>query len=311
MKSIPCPIAVEDMLHLVRDLKLTDEEIAARIPGGTIKRVCSWRKRLGVGAMPRWARNEVPAIEGRLRSLLVGSMLGDGRLVRRVHATHFMERHCGAQRAYLEWKAGIWGAWAKPITEIPDKRGFLQVGMCTCAHEALNEWQALFYADKQRGWKRLVPQIVDLVDDFALSVWYMDDGYAGWWPMITFGADDASRAVAGSIFDKFGLKPRWDLKVRTTGAFVMEREDAAEKFLGLVQPHVPECMSYKLGPFGFQGPHYQVRRKATPEVLRQMASEGVPIRTIAGRLGVGATTVDRRLVELGIDHPRKIGRPTR
>lgn len=303
-------MSVEELNHLVHVFKLTDEEIARKVEGATAKRVRSWRKRLGIETLPRWARNEVTPIEGTLRSLLVGSMLGDGRLVRRVNATHYMERHCGAQRSYLEWKAAMWGPWANDVVDVPDKRGYPTVGMITCAHEALNEWQAMFYADQHKGWKRLVPEIVDIVDDFALAVWYMDDGGACWWPEITFGADDASREVAWAIFDKFGLKPRWRIHKGNTGAFIMEREDTAERFLELIKSHVPDCMAYKLGPFGFQGPHHQVRMKATPDVLRQMASEGVPIRTMAERLGIGTATVDRWLVKLGIEHPRKVGRPS-
>lgn len=310
MKAIPCPIPQEELRRLTHEAKLTDDEIAALVPDGTAKRVRSWRKRYGIETLPRWQRNEVTPIEGQLRSLLVGSMLGDGRLVRRVNATHYMERHCGAQRPYLEWKAAIWGPWAGPITDIPDKRGYPTVGLLTCAHSMLNEWQELFYADKQKGWKRLLPQIVDMVDEFAMAVWYLDDGSAGWWPTITFGADAASREVAWAIFDKFGLKPRWDLKVRETGQFHMEREDTARRFLDLVRPHVPDCMAHKLGPFGFEGKHYQVRQKAAPDALREMAAANVPIREMANRLGVGATTVSRWLLKLGIAHTRKVGRPS-
>jgi len=299
-----------ELRHLVHDLKLTDAEIASRVLEGSPKRVMSWRKRYGIETLPRWARNEVTPIEGRLQSLLVGSMLGDGRLVRRVNATHYSERHCGAQRPYLEWKAALWGPWANPVVDVPDQRGFTQVGMFTCAHDSLNEWQEMFYVDQHKGWKRLVPQIVDKVDEFALAIWYLDDGYAGWWPGITFGADDASREVAWSIFEKFGLKPRWQLKVRNTGQFHMEREDTADRFIELIKPHVPECMAYKLGPFGFQGPHYDIRQKVTPEVLAKMAADNMPIRTMAERLGVGQATIDRWMVKLDIKHERKVGRPS-
>lgn len=310
MKRIPCPLSTEELRHLTHDLKLTDTAIATRIPGATTRRVYSWRVHLGIQTLPKWSRNDVSPIQGKLRSLLVGSMLGDGRIVRQVNASYYSERHCEAQRAYLEWKAAIWGArWTGPTKAIPDKRGFLQVGMTTCAHAMLNDWQALFYADLHKGWKRLVPQIVDAVDAFALAVWYLDDGSAAWWPEIAFGADAASRAVAWSIFDKFGLKPRWALKVRNTGAFIMEREDVAERFLELIRPHVPACMGYKLGPFGFQGPHHQVRIKLSADVLRQMSAEGVSLRAMAERLSVGTATIARWLVKHGITHPRKIGRP--
>lgn len=309
MKAIPCPVSPEELHRLVHEDQLPDKGIAARFPGGTVSRVKAWRKRHGVAAFPRWARNEVIPIEGRLKSLLVGSMLGDGRLVRRTNATHYSERHCGAQQPYLEWKASFWGPWAKPIKPVPDKRGYSQVRMDTCAHAILNPWQEMFYADHKKGWKRLVPEVVDLVDEFALAIWYLDDGCRGWWPSITFGMDDESREVAWAIFEKFGLRPRWELKKGKTGEFHMEREGTALRFLDIIRPHVPECMKHKLEGFGFQGPGYQVREKVTREGLQKMATEGIPIRRMAQKLGVGAATVDRWLKKFGIEHPRKKGRP--
>ena len=94
-----------------------------------------------------------------------------------------------------------------------------------------------------------------------------------------------------------------------TGAFHMEREDTAERFIEIIRPHVPICMTSKLGPFGFQGKHHQVRQKIDRETLTEMASRGVPIKRIARELGVGASTVDRRLREWGVHHPRRAGRP--
>ena len=310
MKAIPCPISVEELRHLTHTVKLTDDQIAIRIPGGTAKRVRSWRHRFGIETLPRWARNDVSPIGGQLQSLLVGSMLGYGRLVRHVNASYYSESHCGAQQPYLEWKAAIWGSWVKDgLTTVPDKRCFTQVRLTTCAHECLNEWQAMFYTSPGKGWKRLIPKIVDLVDPFALAIWYLDDGHVGWWPAITFGADATSRQVAFAIFEKFNLKPRWQLRVRNTGCFQLEREDTAHRFLELIQPHIPDCMAYKRGPFGFQGPHFQVRLKATEDVLRRLTAQNTPIRVMAERLGVGSATIDRRLVEYGVYHPRKIGRP--
>jgi len=309
MKAIPCPVSPEELRRLVRDEKLTDAEVAARIPGGTIKRVVSWRHRYGIEVVARWERRDLPPIEGKLKSLLVGSMLGDGRIVHRVNAAHYSESHCGDQRDYLAWKAEFWGPWAGPITDVPDKRGYTQVRLTTAAHGDLVPWRDLFYPSRDKGWKRVLPDVVDMVDEFALAVWYMDDGYAGWWPDITFGADTASRGVAHLIFEKFGLRPRWQSKAGNTGAFHMEREDTSHRFIELIRPHVPPCMARKL-EFGFQGPHYQVRQRATPERLRELAGQGVPIRRIAALLGVGASTVDRWIVEEGIPHPRKVGRPT-
>ncbi len=309
MKAVPCPVTFEALRILVQEEQLTDLQIAALL-GETKKRVQSWRKRFGLEALPRWERNRVSPIEGRLKSLLVGSMLGDGRLVRQTNATYYSESHCEDQTDYLKWKMQFWDGWDSDFRDdIPDQRGFHQVRFRTLAHGSLNPWQEMFYADHHKGWKRLLPEVVDLVDEFALAIWYMDDGTAGWWPGIIFGADKASHQVAQAIFEKFGLKPRWQLHKGDTGTFHMEREDTAERFLALVTPHVPDCMSHKL-TFGFQGPHYQVRKRLTEEGLRDGVAKGIPISRMGRDLGVSGSTIRRKLRELGIEYSPAKGRPT-
>ena len=319
MRAIPCPVSKAELEQLYLIEKLTDDEVAVRIgKEATAKRVRSWRKRLGIRTLQRWERYDVPPIEGRLKSLLVGSMLGDGRLVHRTHATHYTERHEDNQKPYLEWKMAQWGSWVRMEPKHNDKtvkgKTYRSWRFNTVAHEALNEWQALFYENRDRGWKILVPEIVDHVDEFALAVWYLDDGCAAWWPDITFGATTESRKVAWAIFEKFGLKPRWQslksMDGRETGNFHMEREDTAERFLDLIGPHVPPCMAYKMEGFGYSsGRNNIIKGKLDPEILRELAAEGVPIRRMAKMFGVGGSTVDRHLRKHGIEHPRTKGNP--
>lgn len=319
MRAIPCPVSKQELEQLYLTEKFTDEEVASRLGGdATAKRVRSWRKRFGIPTLHRWERHDVPPIEGRLKSLLVGSMLGDGRLVYRTHATHYTENHTGDQKAYLEWKVAQWGTWAqmepKPGEKIKDGKIYKSWRFHTVAHEFLNDWQALFYKSRLKGWKTLRPEIVDHVDDFALAVWYLDDGYVGWWPDLTFGADAESRKVAWAIFEKFGLRPRWGAKKekegRETGNFHMEREDTAERFLEIIRPHVPVCMARKVTGFGYcSGRNNIIKGKLDPEVLRELAAEGIPLRRMAKMLGVGGATIDRHLRKHGIEHVRTKGNP--
>jgi len=105
------------------------------------------------------------------------------------------------------------------------------------------------------------------------------------------------------------LKPRWKRNKGNTGVLIFEGEDQAHLFISLVKPYILDCMKYKLN-FGFQGPFYQIRQ-ATPEnILREMASKNVPIRRMAKELGVSTSSINRRLQQHSIFHPRKIGRPS-
>jgi hypothetical protein len=299
--------------------KFTDDEIADRLGNGaTAKRVRSWRARFGIETIARWTRNDVLPLEGRLRSLLVGSMLGDGRIVFRTHASHYTENHEEDQRPYLDWKVAQWGSWVrmepKEVLKEEDGKLYRSWRFNTVAHGSLNDWQALFYERRDKGWKRLLPEVVGMVDEFALAIWYLDDGYAGWWPGIIFGGTVESRRVAWTIFEKFGLKPRWQFfkrhsSGRETGVFHMEREDTAAAFLTIIKPHVPACMSYKM-KFGYDsGRNNIIKGNLTKAVLSELAAEGVPIRKMAELLGVGGSTIDRHLRQHGIEHPRTKGNP--
>ena len=311
MKALTCPIPPEELRQLYTEQKLTDEAIVERLGGdATLKRVRSWRHRFGIETMGRTERYEVPPIEGRLRSLLIGSMLGDGRLSRTVNASRFQENHADSQKDYLAWKVEQWGSWVKepmkPVTWRRPEGSFPGWRFHTVSHPSLNDWHALFY--DAYGPKRLDPRVLDYVDAFALAIWFMDDGSTGWWPRITFGLLPASHTIAMDIFARFSLKPRWEVHKGNTGTFLFDEENQAHLFIALVKPHMPECMTKKL-TFGFQGPHYQVRQALTENTLRELAADGVPIQEIGRRLGVGYSTVSRYLHDLGIVHPRKVGRP--
>lgn len=311
MRKIACPISIEELQRLYHIEKLTDQEIVDRVGlGATLKRVRSWRKRFGIQTINRTERHEVPLIEGQLRSLLVGSMLGDGRLDRLPNSTRYMENHADKQHDYAEWKRLQWGSWVKSelksVTWVLKGQPFMGWRFETVAHASLNEWHSLFYDPV--GPKLLRSGVVDLVDSSALAIWYMDDGSAEWWPTITFGMSEVSRQVAIQILKNFSLEPRWKPHKGNTGYLIFEGEDQAHLFISLVKTHIPDCMKYKL-EFGFQGVHYQVRQAAPESILREMASKNVPIRRIAKELGVGATTVGRYLRQYSIKHSRKIGRP--
>lgn len=311
MKAVSCPIPAEELRRLYHNEKLTDQQIADRIgQGATVKRVRSWRKRFGIQTINRTARHEVPPIEGQLQRLLVGSMLGDGRIARNPNSARYIENHTDNQREYLEWKRQQWGAWSKTVLrQVSWKaKGKIYPGWRfeTVSHASLLPWHELFYPVK--GPKQLQDQVVDLMDPFAFAVWYLDDGSAQWWPVITFGMSLASRGVALGIFEKFGFSPRWELREGKTGQFIFEGEYQAERFIQLIEPHIPNCMKGKL-QFGFHGRYYEIRQTAPEDKLRELAAQGVPIKRMARMLGLSASVVDRRLKKLGVPHPRRVGRP--
>jgi len=237
-------------------------------------------------------------------------MLGDGRLARNPNTARYMENHCDDQKPYLDWKRRQWGTWVKnglcPVSWTYKGGTYEGWRFETVSHATLLPWHDLFYP--MEGPKRLQPCVTDLMDAFALAIWYLDDGCAQWWPIITFGMNPPSRGVARGIFEKFGLSPRWYPHRGSTGEFIFDGEEQAERFIELTEPYVPECMQDKLH-FGFQGHNYQLRKTLNENTLRGMAAQGIPIRRMATQLGEAASTVSHYLQDLGIPHPRTIGRP--
>ena len=312
MKRIPCPITAERLKDLYTNQKQTDQAIVELLCSeghdATLKRVRSWRKRFKIATLKRWERNEVEPITGELKSLLIGSMLGDGRIHFVGTGSRFEERHAPNQKAYLEWKAKRWGAWKQKMFVIDTHDGkFTSWIFLTKTHGSLNEYRDLFYEQRDKGWKVLKPELIDMVDAYSLAIWYLDDGHNGWWPEIAFGAKNGSLAVAKVIFAKFGLFPKWKQVKGDTGFFRFDSEAQADKFLKIIEPYVPKCMAYKLdftkNNRGYKAEGYQIRQRCSPTVLRQMAAKGIPKDEMARKLGVGRATIRRHLKKHNISHP--------
>jgi hypothetical protein len=317
MRKIPCPISGERLSSLYLDKKLNDEEIALLLCSegieATKKRVATWRADFGVETLYRWERFNPPPIEGTLKSLLIGSMLGDGRIAFRGTASHYEERHAPNQLEYLEWKADEWGDWSAGELTVAMSREFPSYIFRTKAHGMLNEYRDLFYTDRDGGWKVTKPEVVDLVDDLALTIWYLDDGCAGGhWPRLSYGAKEGSRENAYKIFEKFNLHPKWDSHQGhdTTGYFLF-RDDDADRFVNIIKPYVPRCMEYKLhlgymGKFVVEGStervarNKDIKKKMTKELLEGLVNAGETYASMSKELGVGEGTIGRWLVKYGL-----------
>ncbi len=298
MKKIPCPITSERLSELYTKEFLTDEKIAELLCSegyeATKKRVLRWRLDFNIQTLKQYERFIPPAIEGELKSLLIGSMLGDGRIVFRANSSHYEERHCTEQLDYLKWKADIWGEWSSGELSVVYSREFASHIFRTKAHTDLNPYRDLFYVQREQGWKIVKNELVDMVDPYALAIWYLDDGSAGHYPLITFGAKGESRGNVYLIFEKFGLRPKWKVLKGETGQFHFEKEEG-EKFIEIIKPYVPVCMDYKM-TFAFKdGKNNVIAKKMTKEALEDMIGKGYTYEKMSKELEVGEGTIGRWL----------------
>jgi hypothetical protein len=303
MKKIPCPITSDRLSELYTKLLLTDEKIAEVLCkegyDATEKRVRTWRTDYNISTLQRYERFTPPSIDGELKSLLIGSMLGDGRIAFRRQASHYEERHSPEQLDYLKWKADKWGEWSAGDLSIAYSRQFPSYIFRTKAHSDLNPYRDLFYKEREKGWKVVKPELVDMVDAYALAIWYLDDGYAGHYPAITFGAKEGSRANAYLIFEKFGLSPKWNLKKGETGEFHFKREEG-DKFIEIIKPYVPDCMSQKMTFAYRDGRNNKIARRMSKSLLEEMVNKGYTHSQISKELEISESTIDRWLTKYGL-----------
>lgn len=300
MRKIQCPITSDRLSELYTKLLLTDEKIAEILCkegyDATEKRVRTWREGYNISTLQRYERFTPPPIEGELKSLLIGSMLGDGRIAFRVRASHYEERHSPEQLDYLKWKADKWGEWSAGELTVSYSREFPSYIFRTKAHSDLNPYRDLFYMQREKGWKVVKNEVVDMIDAYALAIWYLDDGSAGHYPLITFGAKEGSRANAYLIFEKFGLSPKWKLLKGETGQFHFEREEG-DKFIDIIKPYVPDCMSYKMAFAYRDGRNNKIARKINKPLLEEMVNKGYTHFQMSKELEISESTIDRWLAK--------------
>jgi len=113
---------------------------------------------------------------------VLGSLLGDGSLILGSKNFYkFTTTHSERQKEYIEWKHEL----LKPFTtngliryEVHDRvrvdgSPLVQYHSATICHDDFNRIYHILY---RNGKKFVTRKYLNLIDEFALAVWYMDDG---------------------------------------------------------------------------------------------------------------------------------------
>ena len=100
-----------ELRHLYLEEQLTETEIGARF-GLSQRQVSYMRHKYKVPTLTKSDRFGLKPLTAQQKALLLGSMVGDGRLFTTGSSTAaFSEFHSTAQIEYLQWKAGIWDSY--------------------------------------------------------------------------------------------------------------------------------------------------------------------------------------------------------
>jgi hypothetical protein len=239
-------LSVEEFKRLYYEELLTESEIAEKL--GTYQvAVNRFRNRHQLPALGKTGRIErqLPDLTDLQRSLIVGSLLGDGSMTAPSSITaRFSEGHSLVQREYTDWKAEIMGDYVSQryeATKHKDGRTYESWNFSTRTTTKLRPYFDLFYETGTRVFPEILPE---LMTPFVLAVWYLDDGglLQRYYPRITFGLDDLSLGRALGALSVLGFK----VTVSGSDCKTLLFPGQDERFFALIQEHVPPCMTCKL-----------------------------------------------------------------
>jgi hypothetical protein len=289
---VPDDLTVDVLRHLYQDDLLTETEIA-KAYGVSQAKVGRLRKHWGIPTLLKSDRLRLPLeFTDQQRSLLIGSMLGDGRLFKTgVETAAYSEYHALKQRPYLDWKVSLWGSFVTRVADGVHPLGYEGASFATHASKLFRPFWELFYPSG-RGDKVFSSLDPTFVDSFALAVWFMDDGSrTNNYARLSVGPDERSQRVQLRILRQFGLTPTIYSYAGDTSILIDGRTNYS-KFVDLVSPHLIPSMSYKLEVTPRRS-GAAPRDVLTQERLEEFHRRGLTLQDIAQVTGTSRTSVSR------------------
>jgi hypothetical protein len=185
-------------------------------------------------------------------SLLVGSLLGDGYVEHNGNGYRLQILHSLRQRKYLQWKYAElkrWTASAPKVRSHVDHRyrkSHLSIRFRTRNADAFQALHERWYS----GRKKIVPgNIVNMLDPFALAIWYMDDGgrrkdCRGMFLNTLSFTDDEQALLQYALNKRYGIETR--LHFVTDGYRIYIPSSMSARLTKLIAPLMDQSMYYKL-----------------------------------------------------------------
>ena len=247
----------EDLQNMISE-GLTPAEIAQRLGYGSEgwSNIYKYCRDYGIGF--DFSKNHnlraLPFTQ-RQKDIALGSLLGDAYLRPfNKDKTSFSLSFCHGekQKSYLEWKRNEFSNFVtregfyRTVTDFHGNAPTYSFG--TISHPYLAELHTMCYGS---GHKRVVPEWVEQLSPLSLAVWYMDDGSINkrYRTIVlctnSFTFDEQVLLIKG-LYNRFGVEAVLEHR-RNNQTLLRINASKSKQFLSIVSPHIPDCMSYKLG----------------------------------------------------------------
>ena len=234
------------------------------------------------------------------KSVITGSLLGDGHLVKPKYGHSAMTKgQCNAHLEYLNWHLTIFGSSAGPIRSYDNwangklyRKNMLRVK----SHPFLSQLRQEWYP---HGTK-IVPSNIQL-DPVAIATWYADDGtchngLAASFATYSFTTQEVN-LLASILLDNFSIKCRI-----AKHNVLHVRPESYRAFLDIIRPHmIWNCFQHKVL---LREP---VQRGLHPDDIPSVVKkyvDGEGITSIAANMGVStshvSTTIRNKLAHNGL-----------
>jgi len=198
-------------------------------------------------------------IDENQRQVIIGSILGDCSLRRNRINCYFEEIHSIKQRDYLIWKSKYLKCFntktkIKTCKNRKLNKAYKEFLLRTSNSRILTDYYNLFYPNEK---KIININLLNSVNKFGLTVWYLDDGHT------TILENIANIATSGYSYNEhlkirkwFNKRFRLNPTIRKSNKnyFISFNRKDSDRLLLILRENfrrynVPKCMWYKLGRF--------------------------------------------------------------
>lgn len=236
---------------------------------------------------------------------LYGTLLGDGNIYKlkrlaRSYRVTFVQK----DEEYARWKAELIGVPYKAYTyNRSDSRSGKMYKSTTVVLQLPTSIKEDLYNKFYIPTKVIPIDILRSLTSEAIAVWYMDDGnmyYNGHNCHITLSTDCFSKtellAIQDMFFTKYGINCTIsDKRLRLTSRV------ECEKFMNLVERHIPKCMNYKILSHAIEKHKNKPKKEKTyvypTRLVGQYSLEGIllhswdSVASAANALGIKANAI--------------------